>query len=265
MHIAYYDESGDDGFPEYSSPFFVLSCIYLHHQNWQRIHIEVHEFRRQLKMDFGFPVKTEMHTMHFLKNKKPYNEFNLLTHQRIEIINRYCDLIANLELQIINVVVVKPRIMSRDFQVLDRAFTYSVQRIDNDLRSLEETNSKVMIITDPGRIGIMRKTTRRVQRINYIPSRYESASYRQEIGSIIEDPLQKDSRDSYFIQFSDLIATIVYFYSLQTTGIRSIPNRLRNIINEQLIMSWMDRIRPSINLRASSHDQYGVVFQPRQS
>jgi hypothetical protein len=25
MHIAYYDEAGDDGFPKYSSPLFVLS------------------------------------------------------------------------------------------------------------------------------------------------------------------------------------------------------------------------------------------------
>lgn len=31
MYIAYYDESGDDGFPAYSSPLFVLTALYPEH------------------------------------------------------------------------------------------------------------------------------------------------------------------------------------------------------------------------------------------
>ncbi len=37
MYIAYYDESGDDGYPRYSSPLFVLSVTYLHYLNWKDV------------------------------------------------------------------------------------------------------------------------------------------------------------------------------------------------------------------------------------
>ena len=50
--------------------------------------------------------------------------------QRLDIVGLYCDLIAILEVRIINVVIVKPRIRNSDYKVLDTALTYSVQRIE---------------------------------------------------------------------------------------------------------------------------------------
>jgi hypothetical protein len=52
MYIAYYDESGDDGYPKKSSPLFVLSAIYLHYLNWKDIFKNISEFRKQLKKRF---------------------------------------------------------------------------------------------------------------------------------------------------------------------------------------------------------------------
>jgi len=46
MQISYYDESGDDGYPAYSSPFFVLSALDMHYMNWQPIFETVRHFRR---------------------------------------------------------------------------------------------------------------------------------------------------------------------------------------------------------------------------
>ncbi|NHZ71723.1 MAG: DUF3800 domain-containing protein, partial [Aquificales bacterium] len=61
MHIVYYDESGDDGFPQYSSQYFVLSAVYLHYSNWKPAFEEIRDFRRRLKASFNIPIKTEMH------------------------------------------------------------------------------------------------------------------------------------------------------------------------------------------------------------
>ena len=148
------------------------------------------------------------------------------------------------------------------YNVLDRALTYSVQRIENDLKKLDPTK-KFMIITDEGRVGKMRSTTRKIQKINFIPSRFGSESYRQEIKSLIEDPLPKSSKQSYFIQFADLIAYIVFLYINQKLQISPKPNRLPEIIDNKKIINWMDRLEGSLNTEASSDDKYGVVCYPK--
>jgi len=210
MHLAYYDESGDDGYPEQSSPLFALSALYLHHLNWRAAFDRLQDFRRNLKSDFGLTVKLELHTRHFLLNKNPYRSLALADEARIEIINRACDLIAGLDLRIVNIVIVKPRILKPDYDVLDMALTFSIQRIENDLNPDVNPEAKLLIITDEGRIGKMRTTTRRIQRFNPIPSKYGPLPYRKEIRVLIEDPLPKPSKESYFIQLADLVAFVVY-------------------------------------------------------
>ena len=44
MFIAYYDESGDDGYPNYSSPLFVLTSLYLHYLNWKDTFHKIFQF-----------------------------------------------------------------------------------------------------------------------------------------------------------------------------------------------------------------------------
>jgi hypothetical protein len=113
--------------------------------------------------------------------------------------------------RIINVVINKKNIQTDSYEVLGNALTYSVQRIENDLSRMSPA-SKYVILTDSGRVGKMRKTTRKIQRINFIPSKYSIGSYRKEIQHLIEDPLPKDSKESFFIQLSDLVSYIVFLY-----------------------------------------------------
>ena len=72
MRIVYYDESGDDGYPKYSSELFVLSAVYMPYLAWHGNFDALHSFRRRLKKKYGLPVRTEFHTRQFLVNKKPY-------------------------------------------------------------------------------------------------------------------------------------------------------------------------------------------------
>jgi len=263
MQISYYDETGDDGYPEYSSPFFVLSALYLHYLNWQPIFKDIREFRRDLKASFGFPVRTEMHARPFLLNKNPYRSFGISDKDRIAIASLFCDLIGGLDLKIVNVVIVKARIKSPKYQVLDTALKYSIQRIENDLNPAKNPYEKFMIITDPGRVGKMRKTSRRIQRYNFIPSKFGPAGYRREIKSLIEDPLPKDSKESYFIQLADVVSFIVYLHAIGTTGEGKMSNRLSRLVTSTQVTQWMDKLRGSFNLQASQKDPYGIVYHPR--
>lgn len=262
MQLAYYDEAGDDGYPRYASPFFVLSAIYLHYLNWKASFDVIRDFRRQLKSVYGFPMKTEMHTRPFLLNKLPYLHLNLNDADRVAIVGQFCDMIGSLDARIVNVVVVKPRIRNAAYEVLDTALTYSIQRIENDMNPSINPDAKFMIITDPGREGKMRKTSRRVQRLNFIPSKYHPGTYRRDVRSLIEDPLPKESSESYFIQISDLVSYVVYLYTVHTTGIGAFPNRLSSAVTPAKVLEWMERLKPSLNLKACSTEPYGIVYHP---
>jgi len=262
MIISYYDEAGDDGYPKYSSPLFVLTCIYFHYQNWQPIFDWLRETRKYLRETYGFPINLELHTKDFLFNKNPYKKFNFSNIQRLAIVDTYCKFISTLEMKVINVVINKTKITNPTYDVLDRCFTYSIQRIENDLNSLDPA-SKFMIITDPGRLGKMRSTARRIRKINYIPSKFGPVTYRREIQKLIEDPIQKESDQSYFIQTADLISYIVYRHKCEELGVANIPNRLAAMVNKDKIIEWMDSLYPIFNTKASSNDLYGIVCYPK--
>ena len=260
MFIVYYDESGDDGFPETSSPLFVLTALYQHHLNWKENYERVKAFKKQLAHDFPFPFHEELHTREFILNKAPYHLWRIPDGDRARIIDLYCQIAAQLEVKIINLVILKERLQKKDIDVLDIALTYSVQRIENDLAT--DAQNRFEIITDWGRVGKMRKTTRRVQKINFIPSKFGPTPRRQEIQKLIEDPLPKDSSESYFIQLADLVACVVSFYAVVSQNVARLPNRLPKVVDVGRIREWMDSLKPVLNLKAAGDDEYGVKFHP---
>lgn len=261
MHLAYYDEAGDDGFPKFSSPLFVLTVIYLHYLDWKPSFEQMHEFRRQIRTTYGVPVKLEFHTKYFLLGKDPYRALKLSDQQRVDIIGLFCDLIGALDVQIINVAIVKPKILKKDYEVLDTALSYSVQRIENDLKPAVNAQNKFLVITDEGRVGKMRKTTRRMQRINYIPSKFGPSPYRNEIRSLIEDPLPKNSAESYFIQLADVVAQVVYMHAINETGVGKYHGRTPVQVTPAVVTSWLDRLKGSLNLQAAPHP-FGIKYHP---
>ena len=263
MHLAYYDEAGDDGYPECSSPLFVLTSCYIHYQNWQPAIQSLIEFRRQLKEAYGLPVKFELHARPLLLNKRPYRALLLSDDKRIEIVDEACAVIAQLPVRIANIAIVKNRISEEKYQVLDRAFTFSIQRIENDLDPTRNPEERFLIITDHGRIGVMRKTSRRLQKINYIPSKFGSESYRREIKTLIEDPLPKDSRESHFIQICDMVSYIVYLYGLVEKCGGTYGARLPKQITPERVRQWLDVLTPSLNTKAAADDAFGVRFSPK--
>lgn len=262
MYIAYYDECGDDGFPKYSSPLFALTAVYIHYLKWQGIYEKIRLFRRTLKNQFGLPIRLEMHAKYFLLNKNPYRELQISDQNRIQILDLYIRLIGNLDLKIINVVIDKPKIQKPDYDVLDTSLKYSIQRVENTLAARKDNNDRFMIITDEGRVGKMRSIARAMQSINFIPSKFSPNPYRSDIKLLIEDPLPKDSRESYFIQLADLVAFVVYQHSLTTTGSGPLSNRVAHQINERKVKEWMEYLKPVLNLKASQ-DEFGIVYHPK--
>jgi hypothetical protein len=262
MHLAYFDETGDDGFPNRSSELFVLTACYLDHLDWRSTFETIRDFRRSIRMKFGFPLKWELHTRPLLLNKNPYGALGLKDADRIGIIDEACNLLGSLPVKIINIVIVKPRIRKNDYQVLDTAFTYAVQRLENDILQTSTPGNRFMIITDEGRLGVMRKTARRLQRFNVVPSMYPGQGpITRTIQGMIEDPLEKNSRESYFIQMSDLVSYLVFLFSIHETGVGHISNRMPSAVTRTVIESWLDSLLTVLNLQAAKH-KYGIKYHP---
>jgi len=262
MFIVYYDESGDDGYPSYSSPLFTLTCMYIFYLNWKDTFNLIREFRQSLRNQYGLPIKMEIHTKQLLLNKYPYKPLGLSEVERVSIIDHFCQFLASLDFKVVNVVIDKAKITNPDYGVLDRAFTYSIQRVENDLEKVDPSH-RFLIITDEGRVGKMTKVARRIQRINYIPSQFSSTSYRKEIRRLIEDPLPKRSDQSYFIQIADLIAYIVYLHKLIELCRGNFPSRMPGLVDHSKILSWLDILSPILNLQASSTERFGIVCYPK--
>ncbi len=218
-------------------------------------------FRKHLKEKYGLPVKVELHTRPLLMNKNPYRQLGLSGDQRRDIVSDACRMLSSLPLRFINVVIVKPNIMRRDYRVLDRALTYAIQRVENDLQPARHPENKFLIVTDRGREGVMRKTARRLRKINYIPSRFSDTSYQQPIRTLIEDPLPKDSRESYYIQYCDMVSYLVYLHGLFAKLSCDYSRRLA--VSHENVQEYLDMLKPCLNRSASREDPHGIIFTPR--
>ncbi|MBR0406491.1 MAG: DUF3800 domain-containing protein [Clostridia bacterium] len=261
-YIAYFDETGDDGIIETSSDTFVLTSLYMSSQAWQSNFDSIKECRKQLKETFGFHTSEEMHTKHFLTDKGLYRPYGWSAEQRREILKLYTKSISRLSASSVNVVIDKTRITHPEtYQVLQNALTYNIQRIENDSKQ----NWNYLIITDPGRLPPMRKTAREIRAFNPIPSQYGTGYRNQPIKSLIEDILEKDSKESYFIQICDFISYFVHLYYKTVHQQKDLPNRVGRVIDKSFVGSVMATLREGglLNLDASQNDRYGLVIYPK--
>lgn len=262
MFISYFDESGDDGYPVYSSELFVLTSVYLHYTKWKESYAAIHSFRQQLKTRYDFPVKLEFHTKEFITDKDPYHG-KYAPEERRSIVFDFCRFVSTLDVKIIVVVIDKKRIRRPKYNVLRNALTYNIQRIENDLRR-PEYDGRFMIIADEGRIKKMRETARALQRYNYITSKIDGVPYRREIERLIEDPLPKSSSESYFIQIADMVSFLVSLFVKQNLSIPKLPwgKRIRSVLSYPDAVALLDILKPRFNLRASPNP-YGIVYYPK--
>jgi len=275
MIIVYYDESGDDGWPG-ASDLFVLSGIYISEWNWKNVFTEIQSFRRDIRDSIGLGIRREIHTKDFLENRKEYHHLKLKDNKRKDFITKYCDLVSSLKINVVNVVIDKSAIYDTNYDISERSLTYSIQRIDNHLYNnetvLEEEGfnlqkENMIIFTDPGRIGKMRKTARKIQVINPIPSKEKSGGYYDKpIERVIEDPVQKESHHSGFIQISDLVATLNFQYMKNKLGLGTLPGRIRKFLTHEDIQTWLNILEPVFNVKASSENKYGygIVCYPKK-
>ena len=258
--IAYFDESGDDGLNNYASETFILTSLYMHASNWNENFQLLKRFRQHLKDNYGILVKEEFHTAHFFKDKDPYRKYNLTKEKRKEIVILYAKVIATIKGKIVNTIIDKEVVVNSNYPVLSNALTYTIQRIEND------SDWRYLIISDKGRISIMKKTARSIRNYNPITSMFNNDNYyNSPIKNMVEDILEKDSKESYFIQICDFVSYVVNLYYKYVVKGKKMPKRIEDWLTINDIIILMKILKNTFNLNASSSNEYGLVIYPKSA
>lgn len=258
--LVYFDETGDDGANTLSSNQFVLTSIYMQTDSWQSNFDKVRACRKELKERFGLHTSEEIHTKHLVRDKGLYRSYGWTDQQRREILIAFTKCIESLDLRIINVVIDKTRIRNEDYCVLEKALTYNIQRIEND----SNNQWNYLAITDKGRLAPMRKTARAIRAYNPVQSHFGGYT-NQPIRGLVEDIMEKDSAESYFVQICDFVSYFADLYYRTVDKKEALPNRVGRVIDVKFIRQVMATLRQGdvLNLKASSSHPYGFVIYPK--
>ncbi len=205
MYFAYFDESGDSGFTNSPTNTFTLSGILIHQKNWLNTLDQSISFRRFLRDKFHLMPRNELKATSLIHNKADVKAAGINYQARMAAyrsVMRFQRKVGTL--QTFAVVVVKDRIQQKaTSDPREIAWRYALQRIE---RFGTAQGENVMIFPDDGHGEFIKKKVRQIRRINFVPSAYGGSTLDRKAINILEDPSDRKSSESFFIQMADLNA-----------------------------------------------------------
>ncbi len=190
VYLIYIDES-------YDNTYYAYSAIFVPIEHWNEIFQKVLLWRQTLHKMHGIDVNGEIHSTEFVGGRgQPVT--NRDKKYRAGVFNSFLKEIENLpHIRIINGI-------TRNKLNHEKLFEYVVTRINN---TLKYSNAYGILICDEGNENKLVSMVRRMKKSNSIWSQYSYGEQRScPLDRIIEDPLFKTSKSSYFIQLADMVA-----------------------------------------------------------
>lgn len=193
MHLVYLDESGDQG------QFYVYTALAIREDNWRAALNRIKALRKQLKDDWGLPMNHELHAWKFLSGKNDLGPKLIGKAARHKMFKQVLKEIAGIR-------------SFGLFNSVNKNEQYAYERLINRLEAtMRAKDSRALLICDDGQEAEMTKRIRKMNVINYIPSNRGvwpdgRDAKNIKLDRIIEDPIFKDSAQSYFIQLVDFCA-----------------------------------------------------------
>src|ERR1039457_319492 len=206
MHLFYADES-------YDQHKFVMTAMRVDVAQWRDVFTRVKSLRSDLRTEFGIKLKKELHAQSFVRHcSDSASTRKLSLAERRDAFASTLRFIATLPIEIINVALDIANYRDSNaahLAVIDRLFN----RIQTNVTRCTP-QSHAIVIFDTGKERQITKLARQLAVFNYIPSqfdRWENGHRARNIVTdrIIEDPVFRDSRDSYFLQLVDFVAFVL--------------------------------------------------------
>lgn len=277
VRFFYVDES-------YDHQKYCLSAISIRHSDWRLCQDAIREHRVSLKRQSGLFIRKEIHATEFVAGRGRVSDQVLGKHQRSRIFNSILGLVGKLpNVYLINVCLnvrgrrdpqmdAWDRMVNRIERTMSEAETKEAvirqsllesatgEMLESDreqlqYRLLTTFSPRAVIVADQGREAEITKALRRMAVYNPVPSRYGgwsqgARSQNIAVKRIIEDPVFKQSHQSYMIQLADCVA-----YSLLKREVEPTSN-----VKKYGIHKMFDAQLASCCLReASRDDPLGIV------
>lgn len=206
-----------------------------------------------MRIQFGLKLREEIHAGHYLS--KAGSLRRIPKEGRMAIIRYLTKELGRMtHLRLITVIVDK-RNKDAKYDVFDNAWRALIQRFENTLDHRNfpggfKANEVGVVVPDATDVKRLTQLSRRLRRFNPIPHQPQfGMGYRDlTMQHVTEDPVFRDSVDSYFIQAADTCA----FWAYQ----RESPNRY---IRKKGLARHYERLRPIFLRVASPNDPDGIV------
>lgn len=190
VFLIYIDESYDD-------THYAYSAIFVPIEEWNNIFQKVLLWRKGLHQNHGIDVNGEIHSTEFVGGRgQPIT--NRDKNYRAKLFNSFLEMIEGLpSIKIINGI-------TGNKLHHETLFKYIVTRINTNLKY---ENALGILICDEGNENKLVSMVRSLKKENQIWSAYSYGTHLScPLDRIIEDPLFKTSKSSYFIQLADMVA-----------------------------------------------------------
>lgn len=205
MFLAYFDESGDDGLVGSPTSWFVLSCVLLRESDWLNTLDELIKLRRALKASHGIKVRDELKGGDFKRGWGAFSGLGIQRADRWLLYERTLDFYATLPVQIFGVAINKAGSHARGYQARRAAWNFALQRVDTFCKKQPGEGERAMIFPDAGHGAFIRRQLRALRRGNVVKG-FFGGTLVVPTRRIVEDPNDRESHHSYFVQMADLCA-----------------------------------------------------------
>lgn len=232
MYVAYVDESGDDGIKQGSSLTYALGCVVVNSPDWASTFDSFIMFRRYVAATFGVPVRAEIKANYLLRNGGPLRPRPLSERARFKLYRAHMRIQDKLGMKAFAIVIDKGEAASRiggRRPSSDIAWEYLLQRLERSFRG-----SEVLVVHDEGDPLTIRKRARKARRAGSAGSAFGAGMLNVPFRNLLDDPVSRVSRQSYFLQLADLNAYAAFrrLYPPPADRGRVVPTRMWDFLQE---------------------------------
>lgn len=208
MYICYFDESGDSGLqnpPLKHHDWFILNCLIVKERDWLETLNLLVKMRQYLRDEFGLAVRHELKGIWFKTGQGIFDGLNIKRKVRMDIYRWIMNYQSTLPVFTFSVAINKQYAISKGWNVRYCAWDFALNRL-NVACVKSESEEKCVLYPDEGHGAFITKCVRMMRRHNYVPKHYGPGSLRLPTERILEDPSDRKSNSSYYIQMVDLNA-----------------------------------------------------------
>lgn len=175
-------------------------------------------FRRKLCKLFGLRVRAEVKANYLLRNTGPFATLRLTEESRRKIYRMFMRMAEHLDVDVFAVVIQKQRLPDQSRDPRDIAWEYMLQRLE---RASTKSATPIMLVHDEGENLIVRKLARKARRWGSAGSAFGTGSLSRPARLLVDDPVPRNSSQSYFIQLADLAAYAAFRACVPPGGVRA--------------------------------------------